>query len=258
MKLNEVLSKLPDNKRALVVISGGLDSTIALRLALQKYGKNNVGAITFDYGQKQEIEISYAKDTTSRLKISHDIIPAGFLHEISLGFSANVDENIPVPDIKEVLGDPQPKTYVPNRNMILLSIAAAYAETRGFNLIICGLQVHDLYGYHDTSQRFIDKMNSVLDENRKNKIEIIAPFTSLSKVEELNILQEMDGNVDLARSTFTCYNPQYGISCGKCASCAERIMNFAKFGCEDPLIYNIDINWKKLIEKYQEKVPSAQ
>jgi 7-cyano-7-deazaguanine synthase len=252
----QALSRLPNNCRALVIVSGGLDSTIALRLTVEKYGKNNVKAITFDYGQKQSIEISHAMESCEILGVAHEVINASFLAEISMGFSANVDPNIAVPDIKEVLGDPQPKTYVPNRNMILLSIAAAYAETQNLNVIVCGLQVHDLYGYYDTSQRFVDKLNSVLEENRKFKIKIISPFSDLSKAEELSILKQLDGNIQLARSTFTCYNPINGVQCGKCAACSERIMNFARFGTEDPQFYDIDINWSRLIEK--EKQQSAQ
>lgn len=249
MNKAQALSQLPDNCRALVIISGGLDSTIALRLTVQKYGAKNVRAITFDYGQKQSIEIGYAMESCELLKVHHEVIDAKFLHDISLGFSANVDEAIAVPDIKEVLGDPQPKTYVPNRNMIMLSIAAAYAETQKLNIIVCGLQVHDLYGYYDTSQRFVDKLNSVLEENRLFKIKIISPFSSLSKADELSLLKQLDGNLNLTRSTFTCYNPSAGMQCGKCAACAERIMNFAKFGCEDPQFYAINIDWKNLIEK---------
>lgn len=259
MNLDGALSRLPDKKRAVVIVSGGLDSTIVLRLAKEKYGEENVAAITFWYGQKQACEIEFAQWACRGLDISHHLIDLNFLKLISKGFSANVDADIAVPDIKEVLGDPQPKTYVPNRNMIMLSIAAAYAEVNKYDIIVCGLQVHDLYGYYDTSQRFVDKINDVLAENRKNKIQIISPFSDLSKKQELDLLKEMDGNTNLAIRTFTCYNPpSSGIHCGKCASCAERIMNFAKFGEPDPAIYRIKIDWNALIEKHKETVPSVQ
>ena len=253
MNKEEALSLLPDNCRALVIVSGGLDSTIALRLAVEKYGKNNVKALTFDYGQKQAVEIGYAVESCDYLEVNHEIINAEFLHDLSMGFSANVDDSIPMPTIQEILGDPQPKTYIPNRNMILMSIAAAYAEVNSLNVILCGLQVHDLYSYWDTSARFVEKLNDVLAENRKQKISVISPFSQLSKMEELSLLKQIDGNLNLARLTFTCYNPKFGMQCGKCPSCAERIMNFAKFGCEDPQFYAIDIDWKKLIAKEAEK-----
>ncbi len=231
----------------LVILSGGMDSTICLRYALQTNPVERVKAITFDYGQKQRIEVERARASTKLLGVEHKVLDASFLGQISQGFSANVDKNIPMPTIQDVLGDPRPKTYVPNRNMILLSIAAAYAETKNISNIYCGLQVHDQYGYHDTSQRFVDKLNSVLDENRILKIRITAPFAGMTKTEELQLLLDMDGNVDLLKNTITCYNPsdyhyknENGYkSCGVCPSCSERLKAFENLKLKDPIEYVI-------------------
>lgn len=248
MKASEALALLPDTKGCVVILSGGMDSTITMRLAVEKYGRENVSALTFNYGQKQKREIDMARTTTHMLGVKHKIVDAGFLGEISKGFSANVDTDMEMPTIKDVLGDPRPKTYVPNRNMILMSIAAAFAETQNVDTVLCGLQVHDEYGYHDTTQRWVNKVNDLLSENRIIKIKLVAPFSQLSKQDELLILQELDGNVDLTLFTLTCYNPDTdGNSCGKCPSCSERIANFAKAGVIDPVPYNIDIPWSKLI-----------
>jgi 7-cyano-7-deazaguanine synthase len=134
--------------------------------------------------------------------------------------------------------------------MILMSIAAAYAEVNNVDTIICGLQVHDEYGYHDTTQRWVDKVNDVLSENRILKIKVTAPFSKLSKFDELSILRELDGDLNLTLFTLTCYNPtEDHKSCGKCPSCAERIANFVKVGEKDRIQYNIDIPWEKLISK---------
>lgn len=166
------------------------------------------------------------------------------LGDISQGFSANVDRNIQMPTIKQVLGDPRPKTYVPNRNMILMSFAAAFAETKNIESVIMGLQVHDEYGYHDTTQKFVDKINSALSDNRIIKIKIVAPFSHLSKTDELKLLLELDNSVDLLNHTLTCYNPdEHGHACGKCPSCAERIQAFINVGVRDPAIYQVKINW---------------
>lgn len=253
MKLSEeVLSKLPDTGSAIVVLSGGLDSTIATRLAVEKYGADNVIALTFDYGQKQIAEIMMAIYTCRDLQIKCKIVSLDFLKEFSIGVSANVDPDIAVPNIKEVLGDPQPKTYVPNRNAIMMHIAASYAEQQKINTIILGIQTHDLYGYFDTSERFIQTINASLAENRKHKVQIVTPFGNLSKRDELQILKELDGNIRLAVNTLTCYNPTNGYHCGDCPSCSERILNFAKFGEVDPALYNKKLDWPKLIEKYKE------
>lgn len=250
MILSDALSLLPDVKGCVVILSGGMDSTIAMRLAVEKYGRQNVSALTFFYGQKQKREIDMARATTRMLQVEHKVVDASFLGDISKGFSANVDTEMEMPTIKDVLGDPRPKTYVPNRNMILMSIAAAYAETQNVDTVICGLQVHDEYGYHDTTQRWVDKINDLLSENRIIKIKLTAPFSQLSKYDELKILRELDGKLDLTLFTLTCYNPnEDGYSCGVCPSCSERIANFAKVGEEDPVPYSKTIPWQDLIEK---------
>ena len=252
MKANEALSLLPEATGCVVILSGGMDSTIAMRLAVEKYGKQNVSALTFFYGQKQQREIDMAKMSTNLLGVKHKVVDASFLGDISKGFSANVDTDMEMPTIKDVLGDPRPKTYVPNRNMILMSIASAFAETQNVDTIICGLQVHDEYSYFDTTQRWVDKVNDLLSENRNIKIKLIAPFSILSKKQELSILQELDGNLMLTAFTLTCYNPnQQHESCGICPSCSERIANFAKIGTADPIAYSKVIDWEKLIDKME-------
>ena len=249
MTLSEAQALLPNVKGCVVILSGGMDSTIAMRLAVEKYGKENVSALTFYYGQKQRREIEMARMSTNLLGVKHRVVDASFLGDISKGFSANVDTDMAMPTIKDVLGDPRPKTYVPNRNMILMSIAAAFAETQNVDTVLCGLQVHDEYGYHDTTQRWVDKVNDLLSENRIIKIKLVAPFSKLSKYDELNILRELDGNLQLTLFTLTCYNPDVdGNSCGECPSCSERIANFIKIGEKDPIPYSKSIPWQELIK----------
>ena len=250
MQVSEAIKLLPDTTGCVVILSGGMDSTITMRLAVEKYGKENVSALTFFYGQKQKREIEMASMSTYMLGVKHKIIDASFLGDISIGFSANVDTDIEMPTIKDVLGDPRPKTYVPNRNMILMSIAAAYAEVNNVDTIVTGLQVHDEYSYWDTTQRWVDKVNNLLSENRNVQIKLIAPFSILSKKQELNILRELDGNLNLTVYTLTCYNPnQQHESCGNCPSCSERIKNFAEVGEKDMIPYSVNIPWGDIIKK---------
>ena len=249
MNIVEVLDLLPETKGCVIVLSGGMDSTITMRLAVEKYGAENVSAITFNYGQKQIFEIEKAKESTSFLKVKHKIVDATFLGDISQGFSANTDTSLVMPSIQDVIGDATPITYVPNRNMILMSIAAAYAEVQGVDTIVTGLQVHDEYGYWDTTARYVEKMNAVFSENRKIKIKLIAPFNMLSKKQELDVLYELDGNLDLTSLTLTCYNPDdTGRSCGRCPSCSERIKNFADVKTQDPIPYSVLIPWFKIFK----------
>lgn len=246
--LDYAMKQLPDTKGAIIVLSGGMDSTIAMRLAVEKYGAENVRALSFFYGQKQQAELHAASSSTKHLGVQHKIFDLSVLGTISEGFSANTSRDVAMPTIKDVLGDPRPKTYVPNRNMILMSVAAAFAEVEGLDTIIMGLQIHDEYSYHDTTERFVNKVNDVLSENRIIKIKVIAPFAELSKVDEINILKELDGNIDLLKYTLTCYNPSiYAESCGVCPSCSERIANFVKAGEIDPILYSVKIPWNNLL-----------
>ena len=239
-----ILNSLPDTNKVVVILSGGMDSTIAMRFCVEKYGANNVYALTFDYNQKQNVEIEKAKESTKLLGVEHKILDLTVLGNLSQGFSANVDKTIDMPSIKDVLGDPTPKTYVPNRNMILMSLAAAYAETKNIEYIICGLQVHDEYGYWDTTKKFVNSMNDVFSENRKIKIKLIAPFSDLSKTEELQLLLKIDNNINLTKHTLTCYNPnEIHESCGVCPSCSERIRAFMNIGIKDPIQYSKNIKW---------------
>ena len=230
--------------KVLVVLSGGLDSSVATMMCIDKYGKDNVQAVTFDYGQKQKLEILKASTLCRSLEIKHTILDLSVLGTIAQPMSANISgTEIEMPNIKDVLGDPQPVTYVPFRNMILLSLAMSHAEVQGCNKVITGLQVHDEYGYWDTTQKFVDSMNGVARQNRTHKVKIEAPFSQMSKADEIEVAIEL-GKFDLLKHTLTCYNPIGVVSCGKCPSCAERIMNFMKVGRKDPIPYDIDINWE--------------
>ena len=230
--------------KVLVVLSGGLDSSVATMMCVDKYGKDNVQTVTFNYNQKQILEIDRAGDLCKALDVKHTILDLSVLGTIAQPMSANISgTNVEMPNIKEVLGDPQPVTYVPFRNMILLSLAMSHAEVQGCNKVITGLQVHDEYGYWDTTQKFVDSMNNVASQNRTHSVTIEAPFSQMSKAEEIEVAIELD-QFDLLRHTLTCYDPQGVLSCGKCPSCAERIMNFMKVGRKDPIPYDIDIDWK--------------
>lgn len=238
--------------KKLILLSGGLDSTIAMRFAVAQHGEDKVASLSFNYGQKQAYELICAKRSSKRLGVKHKEIDIAFLNNMSQGFSANTDPKITVPTTQEVIGNPQPKTYVPNRNMILLSIAASFAEVNRYSEIITGFQVHDEYGYHDTTQSFVDSVNSALAQNRTWQITIRAPFVAMSKTEELQKLWALDGNFDLLKDTITCYNPikieatkqsqQSGnphkyLSCARCPACGERLQAFKNIGHTDPIDY---------------------
>lgn len=250
MDLTQALQSLPDTDQNVVsVLSGGLDSTIMTYILVKKYGKDKVFALSYNYGQKQKKELEMAAMTCNYLGIQHKVLDLGILGDIAKNMSANIGgSDVAMPTIKDVLGDPQPKTYVPFRNMILNSLAFSFAEANKATHVFTGLQVHDEYGYWDTTQKFVDCMNEVANQNRTHKVKLVAPFSRLSKYEEIKIAEEL-GNVKF-EFTLTCYNPnEKGESCAYCPSCSERIANFAKAGIADPIIYSKHVPWEHLIQK---------
>lgn len=249
MDLKQALNNLPStDQNVLVVLSGGMDSSILTMILTAKYGSERVKALSYNYGQKQKLELEKAAKICSILNVDHKVLDLSILGEIAKPISANIGgTDVQMPTIKDVLGDPQPKTYVPFRNMILLSLTLAQAEASKASHVFTGLQVHDEYGYWDTTQKFVDSINAVAEQNRTHKVKVEAPFSHLSKYDEIQICKEL-GNIDLLSHTLTCYNPnEAGESCGKCPSCSERIANFAKARIVDPIDYAIDIPWEKII-----------
>jgi len=225
-----------------VSLSGGLDSTILTYMLVDQNKAKNVTAISFNYNQKHSIELEKAKITTSKLGITHKIIDISFLGDLLKDSSALIaNSSIKTPTLKDSLGNPQPKSYVPNRNLLLASICASYAESINAELIYFAFQQQDNYGYWDVSTEFVNRLNEVLNLNRLNKIEIRAPFIGMHKHEEI----EMGISLNVPfEDTISCYNPnEMGESCGICLTCADRIGNFMKAKVKDPIKYSIDINW---------------
>jgi 7-cyano-7-deazaguanine synthase len=242
--------------KCVVVLSGGLDSTILTHSLVDELGKDNVVALSYNYGQKQSHELTLASKTCKSLGIEHKLIDISFLGDIVGKVSANIKgSDIDMPTIQDVIGDPQPPTYVPYRNMILNSIAFSFAESNGCDTIATGLQIHDEYGYWDTSKQFVDSMNQVSSCNRTHQIKMIAPFAELTKHDELELLKVIYNDISVAKDTITCYNPNVkNESCGTCPSCSERISAFGMLGEPDPIEYSIDLDWDKICVQFSEVV----
>jgi 7-cyano-7-deazaguanine synthase len=238
MNLNQALDNLPDtSQNVLAVLSGGLDSSVMTMLLVKKYGAERVSAVSYDYGQKQRVELEKAFELCNKLGIKHKILNLSILGDIASPISANISgTEVAMPTIQDVLGDPQPPTYVPFRNLIMLSLTMSLAEVRRASHVFTGLQVHDEYGYWDTSQQFVDSLNAVASQNRTFKVQIEAPFSQLSKKDEILLALDMESE-HLLINTISCYDPVDGVSCGKCPTCSERMMNFIKAGVTDPIPY---------------------
>lgn len=244
--LNTVVKKLPFiTGNVICILSGGLDSTILLYLLKHAYG-DNVIAVSYNYGQRHSCELKHAKLTCEITNTPHKIIDISFFGDIISPVSAlSGKKEVDVPNIKDVLGEPQPVTYVPFRNALFSCLTLSVAESNNAEFVFMGLQAHDLYMYWDTTPEFIEAINNVAKLNREHLIQVQAPFVEFSKKQEIELGMEL--NVPF-ENTWTCYDPIYdsvgdAIACGRCPSCAERIKNFMDAGVVDPIPYKVKINW---------------
>lgn len=219
---------------SVAIVSGGMDSVTLLHF-LVKEMQLEPAVITFVYGQKHDKEVDYARANAAELRLSaHLVLDLSLLTPL-FAHSALVAADVDVPDVLDVLGDPQPVTYVPNRNMIFLALAAAYAETHDVGDIYYGAQRHDIYGYWDTTPQFLARLNDVYALNRKTPLQIKAPFVEFSKTDILRTGLAL--GVDYA-TTWSCYEGK-DAACGRCPTCAERLQAFAELGLQDPLPYAV-------------------
>src|SRR5882724_9517497 len=145
---------------SVVIVSGGMDSVTLLH-HLMKQEKRDPAVMTFQYGQKHSREIDCAKAQVALLGVKEHMIVDLRATQAIFGTSALVNEDIGIPDMQEVVGDNQPATYVPNRNMLFLAYAVAYAESLKVDRVFYGAQAHDLYGYWDTTPEFLERLNDV-------------------------------------------------------------------------------------------------
>ncbi|MCA9972308.1 MAG: 7-cyano-7-deazaguanine synthase QueC [Anaerolineales bacterium] len=217
---------------SVAIVSGGMDSVTLLHHLVKVDGRRPA-VITFGYGQKHVKEIDLARRQVALLGLTAHLVLDMRLLQPLFAASALVAADVAVPDMAAVQGDPQPVTYVPNRNMIFLALAAAYAETMGGTAVFYGAQQHDLYGYWDTTPDFLARLNQVYALNRKTPIRIEAPFVHDTKADILR--RGLALGVDYAQ-TWSCYEGQ-ALACGRCPTCAERLAAFAEVGVDDPLAY---------------------
>ena len=222
--------------KCVILVSGGMDSVTLLHYAVNTLKMEKIYALSFNYGQKHSRELEEASWNCKKFPQvkEHRVLDLGFMREILKNSSSLVGDVIDVPDLESIAEKDldQPITYVPNRNMMLLSLAASYAESCGCQDVFYGAQAQDEYGYWDCTEIFLDKINQVLGLNRRDKVEIKAPFVHKSKGEVVSI--GLKNEVDFAR-TWTCYRGGEK-PCQECPSCVERKRAFEQSGQKDPLI----------------------
>ncbi|MDC0390218.1 7-cyano-7-deazaguanine synthase QueC [Candidatus Thioglobus sp.] len=221
-------------KKAVILLSGGLDSTTTLAIA--KSQDYNCFALSFDYGQKQKSELDAAAKVAKEFNASEHRVMKISLSDI--GGSALTDENIDVPDFVE--SDEIPITYVPARNTIFLSYALAWAEVIDCQNIFIGVNALDYSGYPDCRQEYIDAFETMANLATKQgvdgqKITIQTPLINLNKAQIIQ--QGIALGIDYAKTT-TCYQAnEKGEACGVCDACEYRKLGFQEAKIADPTRY---------------------
>jgi 7-cyano-7-deazaguanine synthase len=223
--------KTRDTRKAVVLLSGGLDSMVCAALAREQgFG---VLALTIDYNQRHRIELDAAKRIAAEHAERHIILPIDLS---AFGGSALTDD-IAVP--KDGPGDSIPVTYVPARNTVFLSLALAWAEAEGVRDLFIGANALDYSGYPDCRPAFIDAFERLAKVATKAGDEgeaftIHAPLLAMTKADIAREANRLGLDAGLS---WSCYDPQPGgRPCGQCESCRLRAKGFVEAGLDDPLI----------------------
>lgn len=217
------------NERALVVLSGGQDSTTCLYWAMARFGA--VETLTFDYGQRHRIELEAARRVAEHAGVANVVLPIDTF--AALGGNALTDVSVAVPQTDESDGR-LPATFVPGRNLIFLTLAAAYAWPRGIADIVTGVAQTDYSGYPDCRQETLEALEKAIALGLGKDIRIHAPLMHRSKRETVLLAKEL-GALDAMALTHTCYEGAR-LPCGRCAACMLRAKGFDEAGIPDPLL----------------------
>lgn len=225
--------------KALVLSSGGIDSTTALGIAVQKYGHDNVVALSMSYGQKHDKEIEAAKKVANYYDVELLSLDLSKIFEYSnSSLLKQSTEEIPKESystqIEETNGEKPVSTYVPFRNGLFLSTAASIALSKDCSVIYYGAHSDDAAGfaYPDCSDVFNNAMNTAIYEGSGHQLKIEAPFINMNKAQVIKKGIELDVPYEL---TWSCYEGG-DKPCGKCGTCIDRAAAFKANGIEDPAI----------------------
>ena len=219
------------SNKALVLLSGGLDSSVVLSVCQDK--GYDIYAISFDYGQRHKVELEYAKFQATFFNcISHEV----FKMEFYGGSALTDDIKVPRNRDSHSMSKDIPVTYVPSRNIVFLSFASGYAECHDIDNIFIGVNAIDYSGYPDCRKNFIDNFEKLINKSTKkglegSKFKIITPLINLSKKDIIKLGHK--NGVDFSM-TSSCYSPKLKKNCGVCDSCLLRKQGFEEAGLRDP------------------------
>lgn len=227
-----------NNEKALVLCSGGVDSTTLLARAVRDYGAENVYALSISYGQKHAREIEAARAVAAHYGVQQRFLNlAAIFADSDCSLLAHSDEAVPEATYAEqqAASDGAPvSTYVPFRNGLFLSSAASMALSLGCSVVLYGAHHDDVAGnaYPDCSLEFVQAMNRAIVEGTGGELRLEAPFVEASKGDIVRMGLELGVPYEL---TWSCYEGGE-IPCGRCATCLDRAAAFAANGAEDPAL----------------------
>ncbi len=210
--------------KAVILLSGGQDSTTALTWAKTKF--KEVHAVFFDYGQRHKIELESAKKIAQLTKTPLKILPMPTYSHIG---GSSLTSQSPIEQGKEY-----PNSFVPGRNLVFITLASAYAYSLGISNVITGVSQTDYSGYPDCREDSLNALEATLRLGLAPNIKIHSPLMHMTKTEEVKYMQEQ-GELELLAYTHTCYEGRRP-PCGKCPSCVLRAAAFEEVGIQDPLL----------------------
>jgi 7-cyano-7-deazaguanine synthase len=219
----------------LVVLSGGLDSAVLLAESTKHYSR--VAAITFDYGQRHKVEVAHARALASHFGVTlHDVVS---LRLDDLLRANALTGRVDVPD-GHYEAESMRATVVPNRNAIMLNIAAAKAADAGYNRVVTAIHAGDHAIYPDCRPHFILALNAMLlvALDGVAEVQIVAPFVAMSKTQIVARGAQLSVPFD---KTWSCYKG-FAMHCGTCGTCVERREAFRDAGVSDPTYYQTDLD----------------
>lgn len=202
-------------QKALIVFSGGQDSTTCLFWAMEQFGE--VEAVTFDYGQRHAAEIDCAKRIAAQLGIRHHILDMSLLGQLTV--NALTRDDIAITDGDE---ESLPSTFVPGRNLLFLSFAGVLAQQIGAKHLVTGVCETDFSGYPDCRDTFIKSLNVTLALALDAPVVIHTPLMWLTKAQTWALADELDAFDFIREQTLTCYNGIIADGCGTCPACQLR------------------------------------
>ncbi|WDH34354.1 7-cyano-7-deazaguanine synthase QueC [Pseudomonas chlororaphis] len=205
-------------KKAVVVFSGGQDSTTCLIQALPLY--DEVHCITFDYGQRHRAEIEVAQQLAKQLGATvHKVLDASLLNELAI--SSLTRDNIPVPTVNSS-GESLPSTFVPGRNILFLTLASIYAYQVKAETVITGVCETDFSGYPDCRDEFVKALNKAVELGMEYRLRLETPLMWLNKSETWALADHHQQLSLVREQTLTCYNGVIGSGCANCDACNLR------------------------------------